>query len=111
MVINMEGDNVVPEDHPSYGWSLWMNAILNVWFVVTMYLLFVEKCEAVAFCMVCTLLCWLFVQVIINIVVASINGPDYQPVSFYWTIGMIPFFIIGLSKLVYRQYKIHLKDQ
>lgn len=106
MIINMEDENHVPEDHPSYGWSMYMNAILNVWFTMAMYLLFTDQCEAVAGCMILILMCWLCVQVIINIVVASVNGGDYQPISFYWTIGMIFFFMIAFGKLIYRQIKI-----
>jgi len=105
MVINMEGDNDTGDD-PSYGWSLWMNGILNIWFTMTMYLLFTDQCEVVAACMILTLMCWLCVQIIINIVVACVNGSEYQPISFYWTIGMIPFFIIGFGKLIYRQIKL-----
>jgi hypothetical protein len=102
MIISMEKDNYVPEDHPSFGWSMYMNAVLNVWFTVAMYLLFTEQQEAIAGIMILVLMCWLCVQVIINIVVASVNGPDYQPISFYWTIGMIFFFVIAFGKLIYR---------
>lgn len=77
MIINMEGDEIeppYPEDYSSYGWSLYMNAILNVWFTMAMYLLFVDKCDVIAGCMICILMCWLIVQIIINIVVVCVNG-------------------------------------
>lgn len=83
MIINMEGNEEflakanIPEDASTYGWSLYMNAILNVWFTLAMYLLFVDKCDFIAGLMICILMCWLIVQIIIDIVVVCVNGSEY----------------------------------
>mmetsp|Transcript_36561 Transcript_36561/g.26626 ORF Transcript_36561/g.26626 Transcript_36561/m.26626 type:complete len:100 (-) Transcript_36561:789-1088(-) len=85
---------LAPEGEPSYGWSLWCNMLLNVCFTILLYLLITEKFEkypGMSGCFFCLICCWLFAQIIINIVEASKNGYKYQPISYYWTIGMIPF--------------------
>ena len=41
-VIKMEEDIEVPPGASKYGWSLWMNFILNIWFTITLFILIAE---------------------------------------------------------------------
>ena len=106
MILNSEEKPA--DDVPSYGWSLWTNALLNSFFALFLWFLMTGKAdeyETATLVLLVFTMCWMIAQIIINIVVVCKNGSEYQPVPFYWTIGQIFFLILLVLNVFYQKNK------